>query len=67
MAANSQIGACEARLRSFRRQFLRRPSGGSQSGGSSAAIARARRETAKLNGAVPQAWRADTRAIIPNH
>ena len=40
---------------------------GSQTGGKSAAIAYTRIETAKLNGADPQAWLADTLARIADH
>ena len=40
---------------------------GSQTGGKSAAVAYTLIETAKLNGADPQAWLADTLARIPDH
>ncbi len=40
---------------------------GSQTGGKSAAIAYTLIETAKLNGIDPQAWLADTLALIPDH
>ncbi len=40
---------------------------GSQTGGKSTAIAYTLIETAKLNGADPQAWLADTLARIPDH
>jgi len=40
---------------------------GSQTGGTSAAIAYTLIETAKLNGVDPQARRADTLARIPDH
>jgi hypothetical protein len=40
---------------------------GSEAGGRAAAIAYTLIETAKLNGANPQAWLADTLACIPDY